>query len=216
VASQIEKYERHYHGHHSGRRLSWKNSLAHCTIRARFSRGVKELAVSGFQAIVLVLFNDIPDDGHLSYENIAKATGLVDAELNRTLQSLACAKLRVLTKHPKGRDVNPTDSFTVNTTFHDAKVRIKINTVQLKETKEENKATHERVAQDRRFETQAAIVRIMKSRKTMTHANLVSEVIDQTKSRGAVEVGEIKKNIENLIEKDYIERNEDSTYTYLA
>lgn len=216
VANQIEKYDRHYKGHHQGRRLTWKHSLAHCTVKARFQKGIKELVVSGFQAIVLLLFNDIPDSGHLSYKDIAAATGLDDAELVRTLQSLACAKLRVLTKHPKGRDVNPTDTFTVNTAFHDPKFRIKINTVQLKETKEENQATHEKVAQDRKFETQAAIVRIMKGRKTMTHTNLVSEVIDQTKSRGAVEVSDIKKNIEKLIEKDYIERNEDSTYSYLA
>jgi len=30
----------------------------------------------------------------------------------------------------------------------------------------------------------------------MTHGNLVADVINQTKSRGAVELGEIKKNIE--------------------
>ena len=66
----------------------------------------------------------------------------------------------------------------------------------LKETKEENKATHERITQDRRFETQAAIVRIMKSRKTMGHAELVAEVINLTKKRGSVEPSAIKKEIE--------------------
>ena len=81
--------------------------------------------------------------------------------------------------------------------FTDPKYRIKINQIQLKETKEENKETHERVHQDRQYETQAAIVRIMKSRKAMTHGNLVAEVINQTKGRGAVEMSEIKKNIES-------------------
>jgi cullin-4 len=66
----------------------------------------------------------------------------------------------------------------------------------MKETKEENRETHQRVAADRQFETQAAIVRIMKSRKTMTHAQLVAEVINQTKSRGAIDTGDIKANIE--------------------
>jgi cullin-4 len=102
----------------------------------------------------------------------------------------------VLKKTPKGRDVHNTDTFTANLAFWDQKFRIKINQIQLKETKEENKATHERVAQDRRYETQAAIVRIMKSRKTLTHQQLMAEVIDQTKNRGAVEPTEIKKNIE--------------------
>jgi cullin-4 len=196
VARHIEKYDRHYKHKHTGRRLTWKHALAHSVVKARFNKGLKELVVSGFQAIVLVLFNDIGDDGNLSYADIQTATGLVDAELQRTLQSLACAKFRILNKHPKGRDVKPTDTFTVNFAFVDPKYRIKINQIQLKETVEENKETHERVALDRQYETQAAIVRIMKSRKVITHANLVAEVIDQTKSRGAVEVSEIKKNIE--------------------
>ena len=197
VAKHIEKYDAHYKHKHTGRRLSWKHALAHSMVRAHFKKGTKELLVSAFQAIVLVLFADLKPEDNLSYTDIAKYTGLVDVELERTLQSLACAKFRVLNKHPKGRDVNHTDTFTVNMNFTDPKFRIKINQIQLKETTEENQDTHKRVAQDRQYETQAAIVRIMKCRKTMTHGNLVSEVINQTKGRGAVEMGEIKKNIES-------------------
>ncbi|KAI5868127.1 Cullin-domain-containing protein [Durotheca rogersii] len=217
VAAQIEHFESYYVNKHTGRRLTWKHSLAHCVIKARFNKGPKELLVSAYQAVVLTLFNQIEDqpDEFLAYQQIVERSGLSGPDLTRTLQSLACGKVRVLTKHPKGRDVNPTDTFTVNKAFTDPKYRVKINQIQLKETKEENQETHERVAQDRQFETQAAIVRIMKSRKTMAHSNLVAEVINQTKSRGAIEPSEIKKNIEKLIEKDYLER-EGSSYTYLA
>lgn len=119
-----------------------------------------------------------------------------DAEVQRTLQSLACAKLRPLTKNPKGRDVATTDKFSLNNTFNDAKYRLKINAIQLKETKEENKETHERVAADRQYETQAAIVRIMKSKKTIKHSALIAEVITATKSRGVLSVPDIKRNID--------------------
>ncbi|KAI1168006.1 ubiquitin ligase subunit CulD [Nemania serpens] len=213
VASQIEQFDAYYVNKHTGRRLAWKHSLAHCVIKASFSKGPKELLVSAYQAVVLTLFN-LTDD-RMSYQEIAERSGLSGQDLDRTLQSLACGKVRVITKTPKGKDVNPTDTFVVNKGFSDPKVRIKINQIQLKETKEENKETHERVARDRQFETQAAIVRIMKSRKTMTHSNLVAEVINQTKKRGAVDTSEIKKNIEKLIEKDYLERD-GSSYTYLA
>jgi cullin-4 len=198
VAKHIEKYDMYYQRKHTGRRLTWKHALAHSVVRAKFDKGAhKELLVSGFQAIILVLFSELKEGDNLSYEDIKAATGLVDVELQRTLQSLACAKFRVLTKHPRGREVDPTDTFTVNTKFVDPKVRIKINQIQLKETTEENKETHERVHQDRQYETQAAIVRIMKSRKTMAHSNLVAEVISQTRARGAVDPSEIKKNIES-------------------
>ena len=136
--------------------------------------------------------------------------------MNRTLQSLACAKLRPLTKHPKGREINPTDTFTLNASFSDPKYRIKINTVQLKETAAENKATHERVAADRNFETQAAIVRILKARKNISHSELVAETIRITKNRGTLDVPGIKKNIDRLIEKEFLEREEDGMYSYVA
>lgn len=197
VASQIEQFDAYYVNKHTGRRLAWKHSLAHCVIKASFSKGPKELLVSAYQAVVLTLFNQTDD--RMSYQEISERSGLSGQDLDRTLQSLACGKVRVITKSPKGKDVNPTDTFVVNKGFSDPKVRIKINQIQLKETKEENKETHERVARDRQFETQAAIVRIMKSRKTMTHSNLVAEVINQTKKRGAVDTTEIKKNIEKLV-----------------
>ncbi|RBR09821.1 uncharacterized protein FIESC28_09700 [Fusarium coffeatum] len=215
VATQIERFDKYYKNKHTGRVLTWKHSLAHCSIKATFAKGTKELLVSAYQAVVLMMFNSVLDDGFLVYEQIATGTGLQGGDLNRTLQSLACGKARVLTKHPKGRDVKPTDSFTFNKAFTDPKYRVKINQIQLKETKEENKATHERIVQDRRFETQAAIVRIMKSRKSMGHSELVAEVINLTRKRGSIDTSAIKKEIESLIEKDYIER-EGNAYVYLA
>ncbi|KAF2851390.1 Cullin-domain-containing protein [Plenodomus tracheiphilus IPT5] len=216
IQAAISKFEAHYKVKHSGRKLEFKHALAHCQIKAKFPKGNKELVVSSFQAIVLLLFNGRKDDEHIDYNYLKEATGLPPAELNRTLQSLACAKLRPLTKHPKGRDISPTDTFTLNASFSDPKYRIKINTVQLKETPAENKETHERVAADRNYETQAAIVRILKARKRISHAELVSETIKATRNRGTLEVSGIKRNIDRLIEKEFLEREDDGLYAYIA
>lgn len=54
-------------------------------------------------------------------------------------------QVRVLNKEPKGRDVEQGDTFTFNAAFADKQFRIKINTIQLKETEEENKKTNEQV-----------------------------------------------------------------------
>lgn len=195
VAEKIDQYDAFYKNKHTGRKLFWKHNLAHCMVKGYFPKGTKDLAVSAMQASVLVLFNQAPE-GVLGYEQIATATNLSGGELERTLQSLACGKVRVLTKYPKGRDIAKTDTFSFNRTFTHPMVRVKINQIQLKETAEENQETHRRVAADRQFETQAAIVRVMKSRKTMAHAQLVAEVISQTKSRGAMDPADIKQNIE--------------------
>ena len=61
-------------------------------------QGPKELQVSLFQTLVLLLFND---SAEFSFEDILTATKIDDSELRRTLQSLACGKARVLTKQPK-------------------------------------------------------------------------------------------------------------------
>ena len=215
IYNATASFEQHYKMKHSGRKLAWKHALAHCQLKAAFPKGNKEIVVSSFQAIVLLLFNDKSPNEQVTYDDIQAATNLgqckfskvqnclgsclqvVDHdELKRTLQSLACAKYRVLTKTPKGKEVSNSDIFTVNLGFSNTKYRIKINQIQAKETVEENKETHERVAADRNYETQAAIVRIMKTRKTITHVELVSEVIAATKSRGVLDPADIKKNIE--------------------
>lgn len=114
----------------------------------------------------------------------------------RTLQSLSCGKVKILRKSSKGIDIKENDKFTVNQSFTNKNYRIKINQIQLRETEQENKETHERVASDRQFEIQAAIVRTMKSKQLISHNELVSEIIKALSGRGSIEISEIKANIE--------------------
>lgn len=56
----------------------------------------------------------------------------------------------------------------------------------------------------------------MKSRKTMKHNQLVSETIQQIKSRFSPKIGDIKKCVDILLEKEYLERLEGDELGYLA
>jgi len=76
IKQAIDKFEAHYKIKHSGRKLEFKHSLAHCQIKAKFPKGVKELVVSSFQAIVLLLFNGLKEDEHIDYNYLKEATGL--------------------------------------------------------------------------------------------------------------------------------------------
>lgn len=76
VAASISDFEKFYHSKHTGRKLQWKHQLAHCQLRARFPKGTKELVVSAFQAIVMLLFNDVADGESMGYLQIQEATGL--------------------------------------------------------------------------------------------------------------------------------------------
>ncbi|XP_050314082.1 cullin-4B [Anthonomus grandis grandis] len=202
-----------YLSKHSGRKLQWQPTLGHCVLRATFKTGPKELVVSLFQTLVLILFNDCDS---LAFEYIKEVTNIEDGELRRTLQSLACGKARVLNKIPKGRDVGDEDQFKINLDFTNKLFRIKINQIQMKETTEEQKATEERVFQDRQYQIDAAIVRIMKMRKSLSHNLLISELYLQLKF--PVKPADLKKRIESLIDRDYMERDKDmpNQYNYVA
>ena len=56
-----------------------------------------------------------------------------------------CIQVRVVTKEPKGREVDDGDVFHFNKDFTERLFRIKINSIQMKETEEENKKTNDQV-----------------------------------------------------------------------
>lgn len=72
----------------------------------------------------------------------------------------------------------------------------------------------EPVEEDRRHQIEAAIVRIMKARRTLEHSNLVAEVTKQLASRFVPSPNTIKKRIESLIEREYLERTEGNRQVY--
>jgi len=56
----------------------------------------------------------------------------------------------------------------------------------------------------------------MKSKKELQHTLLIKEVIEQSKSRFVPNIQAIKQAIEQLIDKQYIERVKNDYYTYIA
>ena len=107
--------------------------------------------------------------------------------------------------------------FTVNDSFSSKLYRVKIQAVTAKgESEPERKETRNKVDEDRKHEIEAAIVRIMKARKRMSHATLVSEVTDQLKSRFLPSPTIIKKRIEGLIEREYLARTSDDRFVLLS
>lgn len=208
-----EVFKDFYLTKHSGRTLGWQHVDGSCTVKAHFPKGLKILNLSLYQTIVVVLFND---DDEISYKDIAESTGIEEQPLKRTLLSLACGKVRVLQKRPKGPRVDSKDTFVFNKGFSHKQMRIKVNAIQMKETVEENAATTEKVFQERNYQIDAAIVRIMKTRRSLHHTGLIAEIYSQL--RFPHKPGDIKKRIESLIDREYLERDEKNTqnYIYLA
>ncbi|PSC70166.1 cullin 3 [Micractinium conductrix] len=203
----------------SGRRLTWQTALGTADIKAVFGNGSRkhEIQCSTYQMAVLLLFNDAEN---LSFEDIQADTKIPEEDLKRVLQSLACVKGKaVLRKEPMSRDVKPGDVFSVNDAFTSKLYKVKIGMVAAQRESEGEKAeTREKVEEDRKPQIEAAIVRIMKSRKRLGHNELIGEVTRQLAARFLPQPQVVKKRIESLIDREFLERDatDRSTYVYLA
>ncbi|XP_047972459.1 cullin-3A-like [Salvia hispanica] len=218
LSTLCEKFRSYYLGTHTGRRLTWQTNMGTADLRATFGNVHKyELNVSTYQMCVLMLFNNTE---HLSYKEIEQATEIPSSDLKRCLQSLACVKGKnVLRKEPMSKDIGEDDAFSVNDNFTSKLRKVKIGTViAQKESEPEKQETRQRVEEDRKPQIEAAIVRIMKSRRVLDHNNIIAEVTKQLQSRFLANPGEIKKRIESLIERDFLERDnaDRRLYRYLA
>ena len=85
--------------------------------------------------------------------------------------------------------------------------------IKAQETKEKDDVL-KTVDEDRKYVIQATIVRIMKARKTMRNQPLIQEVISQSSQRFTPKVRDIKKAIDSLLEKEYIERVDGTRDTF--
>jgi cullin 3 len=217
LAAACERYKEFYLSSHNGRRLSWLTCMGTADLRATFGETKRELSVSTYQMCILLLFNDVDS---MSYKDILAATHIPADDLKRSLQSLACVKGRnVLRKEPMSKEVNDDDVFVFNERFTSKLLKVKIGTVSAqRESEPEKRETRQRIEDDRKPQIEAAIVRIMKARRQLDHNGVVTEVTKQLTSRFVPNPTDIKKHLENLIEREFIERdrNDRKLYIYLA
>jgi hypothetical protein len=160
-----------------------------------------ELNVSTFQLVILLLFNDAET---LTYGEILSATKIPTTEVKKNLLALTVKSKtheKLLVRNPeKTLDANTT--FTVSNDFKSKLLKVKIVPVVLKESKEQVKETQEKVDEERKWQLDATIVRIMKARKTLEHRDLVVDVTKQLQQRFMPAPDLIKKRIESLIERE--------------
>ncbi|ETN39534.1 uncharacterized protein HMPREF1541_05760 [Cyphellophora europaea CBS 101466] len=230
VEKTKQVYTQFYLSKHTGRKLTWAPHLGDADVRATFKGpdgriNRYELNVPTYAMVILMLYNEVPDGQGLSLEEIEAETNIPHNDVVKTLTSLCqVPKWRVLKKEPAGKELLNTDKFYYNSGFTSKFVKIKIAAVMVGSSKlenqEERKETQKRIDDERGHAIEAAIVRIMKARKELSHQALMTETIQQLSQRFQPDVGMVKRKIEALIDREYLDRGPDESrppyYNYLA
>lgn len=58
MQSELDGFAAFYSEKHQGHKIEWSHALGTVSLRAHFAAGQKELSVSLYQAVILLLFND--------------------------------------------------------------------------------------------------------------------------------------------------------------
>lgn len=207
----VEQFKEFYEASVKHRKLTWIYSLGNCHLKGNFDAKPIELIITTSQAALLLLFNE---GEQLTYNEVKERLNAGDDDVLRLLHSLSCAKHKVLLKEPAGKTIAKTDSFRLNVKFTDRMRRVKIPLPPV----DERKKVVEDVDKDRRYAIDAAVVRTMKSRKVLKHQQLVLEVVQQLQRMFHPDFRLIKKRIEDLISREYLERDKEdpNTFKYMA
>ncbi|KAG0037208.1 hypothetical protein BGZ82_002969 [Podila clonocystis] len=216
VVKTYERFQRFYQDKHSGRKLNWLFQLSKADLKTnytKFSKTGYSFQVSTYQMGILLQYNS----GLVySLEELQAQTNLNMDILSGALGILVKAKVLLL---ENGENVGDAGTrYELNTEFRSKKIRVNLNLPLKAEQKVETEETHKTIEEDRKLLMQAAIVRIMKTRKVMKHGALMTEVITQLQTRFKPRVPDIKKCIDVLLEKEYIERvdGQKDTFSYVA
>jgi cullin 1 len=192
---------------HSGRRLTWLYNFCKAELRTRCWSRRYELTVTAFQMSVLLLFNEADA---VALDEVATMTSLAPAEAQSAVRALIAAQILATSKRGGDDDDNDgtTERLVINKSLKSKRLRIRVAAQSAAAEKQDSSATRESVTADRKLVLQAAIVRVMKARKSLAFQRLVGEVLEHVAERFRAPVPLVKMAIEQLVEKEFLRRDE--------
>lgn len=207
---RLKTFESFYHSKHSNRKLTWIHSLGEITLVGKFRKQKHELVLSVPQAVTLLLFNEKPE---LAISDIITMTGLTPDVVKQQIRLLVKGKYQILMKKPSD-GYKPDHRLRVNRNFTCPQRRIRLPNAIQKTSQNEKAQSTKTVREDRKHAVEASIVRVMKIRQSLKHQQLILEVSQQLMPYFQPDIRQIKERIQDLIEREYLRRDEEQSFLY--
>lgn len=211
LEKSLQMFENFYHTRFSGRKLTWLHHLCQGELKLTYLSKPYIVTMQTFQMAILLLFERADS---LTHKELQTTLQLNSEQFSKHLASLLDCKILLC----ESENIGPESVLQLNLNYSNKRTKFRITAALQRESPQEAEATLSAVDEDRKLYLQAAIVRIMKSRKVLRHNALIQEVLSQSKATFAPSISMIKKCIEALIDKQYIERTPNSAdeYSYVA
>ncbi|WVF68727.1 hypothetical protein IAT40_003499 [Kwoniella sp. CBS 6097] len=200
IQTTYDRFTAFHNEVHQGRKLTWLWHVSKNELRTTYLSQKYIFMTSSYQMAILTQFNE---NDTLTYREILTGTKISENILKPQLTLLVKAKVLL----------QEGENYDLNLNFKSKKIRVQLNQAVKSEQKAEAKEVLQAVDEDRKFIYQATIVRLMKGRKTMQHQALIQDVTTQISAKFTPKIPEIKKAIDYLIDKEYLERAADSNNT---
>ncbi|CAF3492273.1 unnamed protein product [Rotaria socialis] len=222
---RLTHFKKYYMKRYIGRKLDILLLYSKGEVQTLYTKKRYILQVSFYQMNILLLFNEFPT---MTVEKMLDKTQIEPNIFMPALVSLIKMKILScqdinpdqLNEHFQETNLSMNNNIRVNDAMKNDK--IKINLMKIQQANPMNKidpnSVYSSVFEERKLAIQAVIVLIMKNRKTLKHNFLLSEVIERLARVFKPDIPAIKKCIDLLIEKQYMERDdkERDLYKYLA
>ncbi|PFH32762.1 putative cullin 3 [Besnoitia besnoiti] len=242
LLKEAKLFESFYLSRHNGRVLKWNLGQGKAVVRGHLRYSRHDFDCTTLQMLFLLAFNFFPDGTPVSVSELLNcfltvAPALPLSELKRHLTSLTTPRCRILLRAAAGdspssaQELKDSDTLTVNLPYMNKLRRVRVPLIALTAAAGEagdwstpqletqaGADVPSSVEQDRNYLVEAAIVRVMKTRRRLSHNDLLVEVTRHLAQRFRPSPALIKQRIEKLIEREFLDRDaaDRRIYNYLA
>ncbi|KEG12813.1 putative cullin-like protein [Trypanosoma grayi] len=205
-------FKSYYLRRHNGRKLCFNTNLGTVHFELNHGKTYEIVAPTAFASTILC-FQDLTDDQRLTLQEICQTTELLENDALSHLESLS--QMGLIT----AEDSSGVSQYMFNHDFTHPKTKLRLrtaNTTKSFDDSMEPRAHRESLETSHSVNIEAVLVHIMKTKKTMNHAELCARVTGSLQRTGYVPaMADIKQSLEALMGKGLIARgNRPETYIY--